>query len=332
MYLYPCKSLKPSYTAVLKRLTQTPLNKISLTLSHQIALSPTTVTTFVLSLTSMPLSAVAHPVRGSRPWFSSIAEQFCKLKRERRKAERRWLKSRLTVHQQIYDSIKQKVTDLVDKAKKTYFSAKIESSTTCKQLFQNFNSMLGKHFSSPPPSAFDSDDLPIVFSEYFTEKIRTIRNNFPSPNPTVSSDASFTGDPLQTFDPVTDDFVLKIIKSTPAKSCELDPIPTKLLYDKSWHPLADHHQHHQHISYYWHCTTWSEDRSGELRTQKLKSHLVRTQSLNVLPFKPGVGQYIAIHATLTARDFFLAYFYPSSPFTCIFSKTSPNFFLCWPAE
>ena len=76
----------------------------------------------------------------------------------------------------------------------------------------------------------------------------------------------------------------------------------------------------------------SSSRSGELRTQKLKSHLVRTQSLNVLPFKPGVGQYTAIHATLTARDFFLAYFYPSSPFTCIFSKTSPNFFLCWPAE
>ena len=76
----------------------------------------------------------------------------------------------------------------------------------------------------------------------------------------------------------------------------------------------------------------TKPRSGELRTQKLKSHLVRTQSLNVLPFKPGVGQYIAIHSTLTAREFFLAYFYPSSPFTCIFSKTSPNFFLCWPAE
>ena len=75
-----------------------------------------------------------------------------------------------------------------------------------------------------------------------------------------------------------------------------------------------------------------EPRGGELRTQKLKSHLVRTQSLNVLPFKPGVGQYIAIHATLTAREFFLVYFYPSSPLTCIFSKTSPNLFLCWPAE
>ena len=66
--------------------------------------------------------------------------------------------------------------------------------------------------------------------------------------------------------------------------------------------------------------------SGVLRTQKLKSHQVRTQSLNVLPLNPGVGQYIAMHATLTARDFCLAYFYPSGPFTWIFSKTSPDFF------
>ena len=70
-------------------------------------------------------------------------------------------------------------------------------------------------------------------------------------------------------------------------------------------------------------------RSGELRTQKLKSHLVRTQSLNVLPLKPEVSQYIAIHATLTARAFFLAYFYTSGLFTCIFPKTSPDFSLCW---
>ena len=69
----------------------------------------------------------------------------------------------------------------------------------------------------------------------------------------------------------------------------------------------------------------AEPRSGELRTQKFKSHLVRTQSLDVLPLKPGVGQYIATHAMLTARNFFLAYFYPTSPFTCIFSKTSPDF-------
>ena len=46
-------------------------------------------------------------------------------------------------------------------------------------------------------------------------------------------------------------------------------------------------------------------RRGEVWTQKLKSHLLRTQSLKVFPLKPTVSQYIAIHATLTARDFFL---------------------------
>ena len=54
--------------------------------------------------------------------------------------------------------------------------------------------------------------------------------------------------------------------------------------------------------------------------QKLKSNLSRTLSLKVLRFKPGVGQYIAVHTMLTARDFFLAYFYSSCPFNCIFSQ------------
>ena len=40
-----------------------------------------------------------------------------------------------------------------------------------------------------------------------------------------------------------------------------------------------------------------------------------------------VGQYIAIHATLTAREFFLAYFYPSGPFTRIFFQNLYRFSL-----
>ena len=58
--------------------------------------------------------------------------------------------------------------------------------------------------------------------------------------------------------------------------------------------------------------------SGENTELKRSPHLVRAQSFNVLPLKSGVGQYIAIHVTLTARDFFFAYFYSSGPFTCIF--------------
>ena len=90
------------------------------------------------------------------------------------------------------------------------------------------------------------------------------------------------------------------------------------------------------------CRLSTVPRSGELRTQKLKSHLVRTQSLNVLPLKPGVRQYIAIHVTLTARDFFLAYFYTSRSIHLHFFQNLSLFFpvltvantwfLCRPAE
>ena len=72
-----------------------------------------------------PLSRRTSRTRNPTHWFSSIAEQLCELKRERQKAERRRLKSKLTAHKQIYDSIKQKVTDLVDKAKRTFFFAKV---------------------------------------------------------------------------------------------------------------------------------------------------------------------------------------------------------------
>ena len=53
---------------------------------------------------------------------------------------------------------------------------------------------------------------------------------------------------------------------------------------------------------------------------------MRTQSLSVLPLKPGVGQYIVTHATLTASNFSLVYFYPSSPYTCIFFQNLSRFF------
>ena len=231
MYLYPYKNLKPFRTDASKKIDTGAFKQ---DLSHTVS-QVSSISDYNNHLCSVldkhvPLCRCTVRTRKPTPWFSSIAEQFSELKRERRQAERRWLKSKLTVHKQIYDSIKQKVTNLVDKAKQAYYSAKIQSSTISKQLFQNFNTILGKSRSSPLPSAFDSDDLPNAFSDYFTEKIRTIRN-FPPPNPTACPDTSFAGNPLLTFESVTDEFVLKIINSASAESCELDPIPSTLLYE-----------------------------------------------------------------------------------------------------
>ena len=62
---------------------------------------------------------------------------------------------------------------------------------------------------------------------------------------------------------------------------------------------------------------------------KLKSHLLKTQTLKVLPLNPGVGQYIAMHATLTARDFFLSCLFLHFRSNHLhFFRNLSRFFLC----
>ena len=87
-----------------------------------------------------------------------------------------------------------------------------------------------------------------------------------------------------------------------------------------------HHTNHHHFHCF--CGVSLIHPQWELLTQKLKSHQVRTRSLNVLPLKPRVRQHIDIHATLTAKDIFLAYFYLPVHSPAFFSKTSPDFFSC----
>ena len=42
---------------------------------------------------------------------------------------------------------------------------------------------------------------------------------------------SYSGKLLQTFTPVTEQFVFEILQKTASESCDLDPIPTKLPYE-----------------------------------------------------------------------------------------------------
>ena len=40
---------------------------------------------------------------------------------------------------------------------------KIQTSNSCKELFHNFNAILGKKNSTPLPLSLDSDDVPQAF-------------------------------------------------------------------------------------------------------------------------------------------------------------------------
>ena len=94
-----------------------------------------------------------------------LVQQHCwaVLQTEKGRAERCWLKSKLTVHKHIYENIKMKVTDLVENPKTAFYSFKIQTSSSCKELFYNFSAFLGKKNSTPLQSSLDSDNIPQAF-------------------------------------------------------------------------------------------------------------------------------------------------------------------------
>ena len=69
------------------------------------------------------------------PWYKSISDLLQDAKMKRRKAERHWLTSGLTVHKEIYVASKKTVTKIVHETKFAHFSSKIADCTNCKQLF-----------------------------------------------------------------------------------------------------------------------------------------------------------------------------------------------------
>ena len=137
-----------------------------------------------------------------------MTEQLLDLKRQRRRAEMRWLKSGLTVNRQIFSRLKQQVTKLVQQAKTAYYSAKICASATCRELFLNVNTLLGKAKPSTFPTT-NTKEVPGVFLDFFRSKTIAIRNNHDrvAASPSSAESGEFSRCPLVEFRPVSQDFV-----------------------------------------------------------------------------------------------------------------------------
>ena len=91
------------------------------------------------------------------------------------------------------------------------------------------NNLLGTSADSPLPTAYSKNELPSVFSTYFHDKIQALRDTLETlPSKPPPPDSPFTGTPLSSFRPVSQEEVLKTIKSMSLKTCELDPLPASL--------------------------------------------------------------------------------------------------------
>ena len=80
------------------------------------------------------------------------------------------------------------------------------------------------------PSNISPESLPDKFNEFFVYKIEEIRSSFDPDRPIPTNRAEYSGTAFAEFQLVTEDFVKTVVQEMPPKSCDLDPIPTSVLY------------------------------------------------------------------------------------------------------
>jgi len=171
--------------------------------------------------------------RALSPWFGTVREEMRAAKRARRRAERQWVKGGLTVHKQIFNAAKRIVTAIAENAKTVFFSAKIAASSTSKELFNLTDMLMAKARSTSIPTVFPKPQLPSLFASYFNSKVNTIRDKLDSQSSSLTShvETPFSDAFLSSFTPVNCEEVRKFILKCSPKTCQLDAVPTKLLFE-----------------------------------------------------------------------------------------------------
>ena len=167
-----------------------------------------------------------------------MSEEILSVKREKRKSERIWRKTKLTVHLEIFRALCLKLKTLIYDAKEKCYKKQI---SVCggdqKQLFGIVNSILGRGRQIVYPQHMDSFTLASLFNNYFITKIVDIRNEFP----VLESDAAqlsvtdfnahsnVSHTSLTDFTPTNIEEVQKLLFKMNKTTCKLDPFCTSII-------------------------------------------------------------------------------------------------------
>ena len=180
-----------------------------------------------------PLIEKSITVRPRVPWFNDNIKEA---KRQRRKLERRWRSSGLESDRVEFTSMRNWTTHLMDKARREYYTDFItENCTDQKKLFKAANQLLGRSDDVVYPPHTDPASLANDFGTFFVKKITDIRTKLENANVQLTPATATTESEVQTnvsftdFEPVTPDYVKKLITGSTNKSCSSDPVPTKLV-------------------------------------------------------------------------------------------------------
>ena len=182
--------------------------------------------------THAPVKKKMKMLRPVTPWFTT---EIQKQKITRRRLERRWRNTRLTVHKQLYTEQCVVVNKLIHAAKTRYYADMIaDCGSDQRELFKKVEKLFQGTVERQYPSCASSEELANKFADYFDNKINVIRDALQTKssnvvNPLPDSISPYSQVKLESFTPTNVEELSKLTRKIAKKSCILDPIPAKIV-------------------------------------------------------------------------------------------------------
>ena len=171
-----------------------------------------------------PIKSRTVTDRTYAPWYDVALRG---LKQKVRQAERRWRKSKLTVHQQIMQQESQIYYAAVSAAKSKYHKD-IINETDPKHLFKEVKKLISGPTKSALPTCSNDGELAESFSKFFAQKVDVIREGLDNMDSGEAhaefDDGRVCESELSNFEITSEESLRVLINKTPAKSSKLDPI------------------------------------------------------------------------------------------------------------
>ena len=139
----------------------------------------------------------------------------------------------------MYRQAKHKVSKLVHTAKSKLYVEGIVLASSSKELHQIVNTLSNRHPPKILPTIYPSADLPSIFIKHFTNKVEKLIANIASEH--VHQHLLLVQLlKLFSFEKVPQLTVREFIINSATKSCDLDPIHSKLLIECRYSILPSH--------------------------------------------------------------------------------------------
>ena len=190
------------------------------------------------SLTSLmdkyaPVQTKYTRVRPNTQWYT---QELREVKQKKRRSERQWLNTKLTVHKEMYRHQCIIVNNMLLQGKQVYYRDRLdECGRDQAKIYRLTKHLLGQGGPAPLPTSDSPQALAQTFCDFFSMKITKIHETIGrdgSEDP-LALDTPFVGSPLSDFLPATEEEIRKLILKAPNKCCELDPAPTWLIKECS---------------------------------------------------------------------------------------------------